>query len=243
MTLSIIIITLNEESYISGILNDLTKQTMQDFEIIISDSNSTDNTKYIVKSFYDKFEKIRFINTGQTKGPAFGRNFGANNAVYDNLLFIDADTRIRDKDFIKKYLSFKVNTGSDTGSFYPEIDTNNLFIKLGNKLMQLGLFITQYISPTAVGACMYSTKEVHSSIGGFKEYVHLCEDSDYVRDAKRKGFKVRNLPITFLFDNRRFVRDGLIKTNMKYIYANMIRFITGKSISYKQIKYNFDPYD
>lgn len=52
--ISIIIITLNEEKNISNILDDLKSQTYNNFEIIISDSNSSDKTEKLAleKSFF-----------------------------------------------------------------------------------------------------------------------------------------------------------------------------------------------
>ncbi len=46
---SIVIITLNEEKRIPRLLEELSRQTYQDFQLIISDSNSTDNTEEVVK--------------------------------------------------------------------------------------------------------------------------------------------------------------------------------------------------
>ncbi|TAF68753.1 MAG: glycosyltransferase family 2 protein [Flavobacterium sp.] len=81
-TLSVLIITLNEERYIKSLLENI------DFadEIIVIDSYSTDKTVEIIKSFTNvKLIQNQFINyTSQ-------RNFALDQAKNDWILFIDAD--------------------------------------------------------------------------------------------------------------------------------------------------------
>ncbi|PWA06135.1 glycosyltransferase family 2 protein [Flavobacterium psychrotolerans] len=83
--LSVLIITLNEEAQMNGLLADL------DFadEILIVDSFSTDNTESISKSFKNvKFIQNKFENfTTQ-------RNFAIAQAKNDWILFLDADERL-----------------------------------------------------------------------------------------------------------------------------------------------------
>ena len=47
--ISIVIPTLNEEKYLSKLLKSIKNQTFKDYEIIVSDNNSKDNTKKIAK--------------------------------------------------------------------------------------------------------------------------------------------------------------------------------------------------
>jgi glycosyltransferase involved in cell wall biosynthesis len=80
--LSVLIITLNEEEHLKGLLSDL------DFanEIVIVDSFSTDGTEIIAKTF----PKVKFI---QNKFENFSaqRNFAISQAKNDWILFLDAD--------------------------------------------------------------------------------------------------------------------------------------------------------
>ncbi len=239
--LSIIIITLNEEKNIQNILKDLSHQTFQDFEIIISDSNSSDATAKKAQEMGKCFTEFRFDNCGKTLGPSFGRNYGEQFAKYEQLLFLDADTRIREHDFLERLLQNITLFHADAGSFYFKLTTRGILPFLGYKLMNFGLFITQYLSPTACGAFLFSTKAVHKKVGGFREDVQLCEDCDYVRDAKRAGFHVRMLPMACEFSDRRLQQDGFFRTGIGYLKANLIRFTTGKSI--KKTNYTFGNYE
>jgi len=52
---SIIIPSLNEEKYIYKILNNLKDQTFKNFELILVDANSADNTLKIANQYKDKY--------------------------------------------------------------------------------------------------------------------------------------------------------------------------------------------
>ncbi len=87
--LSIIIITLNEEKNITNILSDLKCQTFQNFEIMVSDSRSSDNTEKVVDNFKENIKNLTFVNCKKIWGPSYRRNFGVKYAKYERLLFGD----------------------------------------------------------------------------------------------------------------------------------------------------------
>src|SRR6266480_923896 len=99
MLFSIIIPTLNEEHYLPKLLTDLQKQTQQNFEVIVVDGKSEDNTKEQAISFAKKLP-LKFIET-PTRNVSHQRNLGAKHALGAYLFFLDADTRI-DRDTIEK---------------------------------------------------------------------------------------------------------------------------------------------
>jgi len=240
--ISIIIITLNEVKNISNILNDLSNQTFKEFEIIISDSNSTDNTKKIVLEKSKEFKEFLFINCKKTLWPSYWRNYWVKFAKYERLLFLDADTRIKDNKFLEKFIKLVNERKIDSWWIYIEISNNNFIEKLGLWFINLWYFFTQYFSPTACWACMFSTQTVHNKINWFRENVLLCEDCDYVRDARMKAFNVRMLNLKFNFSDRRLRKWWYFKTGFLYIKANFIRFLTWKSILKDKIKYDYNNY-
>lgn len=71
---SIIIITLNEEKRLPRLLKELAQQTYQHFQLIVSDSNSSDKTQLVVEQFKKERNKVQFYQCGVTNGPARGRN-------------------------------------------------------------------------------------------------------------------------------------------------------------------------
>lgn len=87
-TVSIIMPTYNSEKYVGIAIQSILLQSYTDFELIISDDASTDNTKEIIKSFKDK--RITFLENRKNKGISENRNLclflakGKYIAVMDN---------------------------------------------------------------------------------------------------------------------------------------------------------------
>lgn len=267
--ISIIIITLNEAKRIRHLLDDLSAQTFRDFEVVLVDSNSDDNTCAVANSYLDKLPSLT-VKRMQQRGVSLGRNTGAALANYERLLFLDADVRL-DKRFLEKAAAhLQVKPTSTQALTASSLETNDLTaisrvndasqtatlqvagvylsakglpkrFMLGYKLFNAGIFVTQFIFPTAIGACLFSTKTIHQAINGFDETVTLCEDCDYVNRAS-KLTQFRMLPLTFTFDPRRLRQDGTIKTGWKYLYANTHRLLIGE-IREQKIRYDFGHYD
>jgi glycosyltransferase involved in cell wall biosynthesis len=105
--LSVLIITLNEEAQMNGLLADL------DFadEILIVDSFSTDNTESISKSFNNvKFIQNKFENyTSQ-------RNFAISQAKNDWILFLDADERLTPE--LKNEILYTIDNNNNNHSAF-----------------------------------------------------------------------------------------------------------------------------
>ena len=59
--ISIVIPTLNEEKHIRKLLKTLRRQTYKDFEIIIIDGDSKDDTKKIIKKFAKLHPRVKLI--------------------------------------------------------------------------------------------------------------------------------------------------------------------------------------
>ncbi len=99
---SVVIPTYNAQSRIAETLNALNKQTKKNFEVVLVDDGSTDDTYKAVKNFKAMFP-LRIIRQ-ENRGPACARNKGANNARGEILIFMDSDC-VPKKDFIDEILS------------------------------------------------------------------------------------------------------------------------------------------
>src|SRR6056297_2678752 len=94
--LSIIIPTLNEEDFLKNTLKEIKRQDFENYEIIVADAGSNDNTKEIAKDF-----NCKIVEGGS---PAQGRNSGAEVAQGDILLFLDSDLiKIYEKDLKEEF--------------------------------------------------------------------------------------------------------------------------------------------
>ena len=86
-TVSIIIPTFNRSHYLQMAIQSILNQTYQDFEIIIVDDGSTDDTKKVASSFGPKV--IHFYQSNQ--GPSVARNVGLHRARGKYLALLDCD--------------------------------------------------------------------------------------------------------------------------------------------------------
>ena len=93
MKFSVVIPTLNEEKYISGILDCLVSQSHKEFEVIVVDSPKTIDKTFEVASSFKKKLNLKVV-VALKGGVSFQRNYGAKIAKNDYILFFDADTLI-----------------------------------------------------------------------------------------------------------------------------------------------------
>ena len=96
---SVIIPLYNKENHIENTLKSVLNQTFQDFEIIIIEDCSTDDSKKKAESFL--FEKIKIIQHEKNKGLSASRNTGIENSNSSFLAFLDADD-IWHKNYLEK---------------------------------------------------------------------------------------------------------------------------------------------
>ena len=229
---SVVIITLNEERNIANLLDDLCRQSHKDFEVIVVDSASTDATVETAQKFADRLDLKTIVMDAR-------RNTGAENASYERLLFLDADVRLQ-PDFLEKSLTLLDKTGLWVAGGRIGSSDNAFLTRLGIGIFDWTMWLTQFFFPTCTGACIFSTKTVHRTIGGFDLSIRLCEDCDYVNRAS-KTFRFRMLPIHFEFNPRRLKQDGVFHLGGVYLRANIRRFFKGE-LRNNEIDYPFGHY-
>lgn len=91
MKFSIITPTYNRASLISVLINDVLKQSYTDWEFLLVDDGSTDNTKDLVAKFQDN--RIKYIYQTNAERSA-ARNNGLQHSTGDFIVFIDSDDTI-----------------------------------------------------------------------------------------------------------------------------------------------------
>ena len=97
--ISVIIPVYNGEKYISECIESVLKQTFGDFEIIVINDGSTDNTAEICK----KFDKIKYFYQ-KNRGVSKSREKGLQMSKGEYITFIDSDDKVKG-DFLEKMLS------------------------------------------------------------------------------------------------------------------------------------------
>lgn len=86
--ISVIIPLYNKEKYIKRSIESVLNQTFRDFEILVVDDGSTDNSYEVIKTIND--ERIRLFHQ-KNAGVSAARNKGIHEAKYNLIAFLDAD--------------------------------------------------------------------------------------------------------------------------------------------------------
>lgn len=88
---SIVMPAYNAAGFIAESIDSVIAQSFQDWELIIIDNGSTDNTKEVVAQFTRKDSRIKCINWQVNKKQGKARNAGIANSNYELIAFLDAD--------------------------------------------------------------------------------------------------------------------------------------------------------
>ncbi|WP_430466588.1 glycosyltransferase family 2 protein [Winogradskyella ouciana] len=94
---SVVITVYNKADFIKNTLNSVLNQSFKDFEIIVVNDGSTDESEAIINSFNDT--RIRLITT-KNQGASVARNTGIKVAKYNYIALLDGDD-IWDKEYLK----------------------------------------------------------------------------------------------------------------------------------------------
>ncbi len=218
--LSIIIPTFNEGKNLSLLIDSLKKQDFEgDFEVIVADNDSKDKTLKVAKEF-----GCKIIEGGY---PSVARNNGAKVARSNILLFVDADI-VLPEDFISNSLSEFKEKDLDLAGFFLSPREGGWALKASYAFLYnfLVCFLGGKILPHATSIIM-AKKGLHTKLKGFDETVIFGEDYLYAREGAKIGkFGIINSSFVYV-STRRFERDGLFKTVLKYALCEMYMIFLG----------------
>lgn len=173
---SVIIPTYNRSKYLINCLDSVFSQSFKDFEIIVVDDGSTDNTLSILDKYAHKINYIKQKNLGVSSA----RNCGIKNSKGIWLAFLDSDD-LWHKDKLRYQIDY---LDKNEGALICHTDEkwykNGLYINQMDKHKKSGgrLFVKSLqmcmISPSSV----MIKKDLFDKIGLFDESLPACEDYD-----------------------------------------------------------------
>jgi len=216
--ISVIIPALNEGKYIQKTLKSLSTQSFRDFEIIVVDGNSSDDT-------CKKARRYASIVKQPAKGVSLARNTGAIHAKGDILFFTDADTIVEKGTLRNIYELFNDNrVAVATGPILPKervgITIRMLYSINYKSLVKLSMLIGK---PSFVGSNIAVRRSVFERIHGFNKRYNTYEDCDMTIRAGAHGRAVYDNNIMVRSSARRMVQWGMVKY-LSYTLPNMLNF-------------------
>jgi glycosyltransferase involved in cell wall biosynthesis len=205
MDFSIIIPAFNEEKLLPHTLKsciDSLKELSAKFagEIIVVDNNSSDGTAEIARLFGAKlvFEKENCI--------ARARNKGAESALGNFLIFIDADT-LAPAELIEKAIEAMKNGSHCGGGSLVGLDDEKIGF-LPHVLTTIWNWGVLNIFHVAAGSFLFCLKDAWSETGGFDEHYYASEEVHFSialrRWGKKRKMKFKIVPIKVKSSSRKF---------------------------------------
>ena len=196
--ISIIIPTLNEEKFLPILLESIKRQSFQNYEIIVADANSSDRTREIAKTY-----GCRITKGGSA---AIGRNNGAKIAKSNILVFLDADVKIKDDDFLKKV--YETREEFDCASVLLRFDSKSTIIRLAEKISNMYIRINNLFIPHGYAGCFIVKRELFDKIGGFQD-VRFGEDLIFCKEMKMlKRYRFKLIKSNIITSSRRYYSLG-----------------------------------
>ena len=174
--ISIIIPACNEEQYMPATLEALARQTYKNFEVIVVTNGCTDKTAEVASGHCDQLIVLK------EKGLGPARNLGAQKAMGEILLFLDADTLL-EPDALK-IVAQNFRPKHAMGTLKGQPDTQRLTYKIIYLLKNAIHFSHIHFGSSGVILCW---KEHFQKVGGFDDALYLRENSHLMKRLRQFG--------------------------------------------------------
>ena len=192
-TISIVVAIFNRKDELFELLNSLIAQTDKDFEVIIVDDGSFVDLLPTVETFKEMLS-IQYFKKANS-GPGLSRNYGANRAKNDWLVFVDSDV-IVEKDYIE---NIKKNLEKTDCAAFGGADKAHKGFNLLQKAISYSMtsvFTTGGIRGSKKAVTRFQprsfnmgvNKEIFLKIGGFSE-MRIGEDPDLSMTIWENGYQ------------------------------------------------------
>lgn len=199
---SVIVPTKNSEGTIEKSLKSIGNQTYPNIEIIVVDNHSTDRTLEFAR---------KYKATIYTKGPerSAQRNFGAQKAQGEYLIFLDSDIELT-PDVVQECI--EIANGEYDVITFPELIIGDGFWAKCRALEALC-----YLGDDTVEAPRFYNKKVFFSLGGFDEELNGPEDWDLREKALKAGHKIGRIKALTMHHEGQV--DPIIRIKKKFYYG------------------------
>ena len=194
--ITVVIPTYNRYGLLKVAIDSVLDQSYRDFELIVIDDGSTDDTHALVRSYGDSLVYLKQEN----QGPSAARNRGIEESRGSLVAFLDSDDRWHPDKLLIQIEAMEEEPG------YLISHTGEVWYRNGELLRQKKKHqkLPGYIFERSLSMCMVSMstviarRELFDHIGCFDEKLPCCEDYDFwLRASLRYPFLLVDQPLTF----------------------------------------------
>lgn len=217
---SIVIPVFNKEKFVSNTLKSVLSQTFSDYEIIIVNDGSIDNSEAVIKAFTDK--RIQYFSK-ENEGVAVARNFGIDKAKSEFVCFLDADD-FWQPDFLKTmYSCIQKFPEQKVFACAIEIETKNKTFAADYSIPKnAAVEIVDFFDASQKECVLWTSsvvihKSVFEAVGNFDTKIKKGEDTEF------------------------WIRIGL-QYPIVFIWRILARYVYDQSSVSRDLTYFFEPY-
>jgi glycosyltransferase involved in cell wall biosynthesis len=227
---SVVIPAYNEAKYICRALSALQQQSFRDFEVIVKDGLSQDDTVNIARKFTKK------VFSKRDSSAADARNQGASYARGEVLVFIDADTLLP-PDTLGRFSSL-LDKPKFVGASCRKVPLSSSI--LDRVLYEFVNFSTWFGSVLHLGGAhgnlMLIRRDAFEAVGGFDPDIIVAEEQELIRRALRFG-KYVFLFSHCVYENPRRVRQwGRLRLYRAWFVGMFKSFKVGRKQKYEKVR-------
>ena len=232
--LSVVVAAKDEQDNIENCVNSLLKQEYPDFEIVVIDDRSDDDTAKIVRELAKNDPRVRLVQVVNLPAGWCGKNHamqrGVETVTSDYILMTDADCTYNSDQTLRVSMQYMLDNNADMLSLTPTLKMQSFWERLLQPV--LGGILMIWFTPSKVcnpkkphafanGQFMMMKRSSYLAIGSHEAIKgSLIEDMDLARNIKSAGFNLFFRQSEDLFDVRMY-------SNRAQIVRGWIRIFTG----------------
>ena len=182
--ISVIIPTYNRAKLLQRAMKSVLNQTFQDFELIVVDVGSTDNTKKVVS----EYEEVKYVYQENSGGAAKPKNTGIKIAQGEYIAILDDDDEWLPTKLEKQVKFLEENPEIDVVGCNYLINGGKEYKIPNYKDVLKRILVTDDMGP---GSIMMYRKKVFDEVGGFDENLKSGQDKEMRIRLASKGYKFR----------------------------------------------------
>jgi len=191
---SVIVPCFNHGIFLQECLESVLQQTYKNWECIVIDNGSTDNTKEVTESFIQKDKRFKYIYTLE-KGVSLARNTGIKNSSGKYILPLDADDKIA-----SPYIEKAVEVLEKNQSIKLVYCNARLFGAVNRDWLLPDYSLKNILIENIIFcSAIFRRKDFDQSKGYNEKMVEGFEDWDFWLDLLKDGGEVYKLPEIYFF--------------------------------------------
>ncbi len=236
-TISVVLPVRNEGRFISSVLQELAEQDFprEDYEIIVVDGESTDDTVAVASKYRDRFDRFQIIENPKHLSAA-ARNLGYRAAIGEFILYVDGHCRIPSKRLLADMTAiFRQNDVDALCRPQPQTAGPQTYFQqavslartsaLGHALDSTIYNDQERVVPAASSGAMYR-RDVFEKIGEFDEQFDACEDVEFNTRVDKAGLKAMISP--------KLTVEYAARTSLRRLFRQLYRYGYGRWLLFRK---------